>query len=129
MKRLPGLVVCLVIPVVLGLIRTLDWPHALLLAGCAMSLTLIWPPFLPDPPRLTPLPYHTHLGARTDLSDLSWTAIDRDGAISARAHDRVAQLATTTGLDDLRRTIDATPTPSPAQVRAWLGTIHTAQGD
>jgi len=76
---------------------------------------------------LRTLPYHTHAGAHSNLSDLSWTIIELDGTVSSRAVVRVRALADgVPALEPLCRTIDANPHPTPAQVIRWLDIIEGA---
>jgi len=125
-QRVIALVVTWIVAIVLILTRTLDAPHALVLAACASGLTILWPDQPSDIPALNTPPYRTHAGAHRDLSDLSWTLIDLDGRVSDRAMARVRVLADGT---PLAQTIDSQGRVSPAQVLKWLDIIDSAQGE
>lgn len=119
-------VICIawVLAAILIASSVLDPSHALLLAGCATGVILVWPRYLPSPARLADLPYHQHLGGRRDLSQLSWSVFERDGSVSPKARARVVALADDRpDLAGLAATIAGTNSPTPAQVQAWLDLI------
>ena len=121
MKRWAGLAVVVVLAGTVAVLRVLDWPHVVLLAGCVAAMLLVWPHPASSLPRLPELPLHSHPGARRDLSTLSWAAIDREGFVSQAVVNRVRQLAADDpGLESVRRSIDATASASPAQLLRWL---------
>ena len=123
LSRIVGTGVAWALALFLAIFSVLDLVHCLLLAGCATALLVAWPHSLPPPPRLPDLPHHTHLGARRDLADLSWSATERDGSASVRALSRVRALADATGVDTVRHEIDHDPSPSLPQVFNWLDSI------
>lgn len=100
--------------------RVVDPWHVLVLAGVVTAAVVATrhqdfggEPALPD------LPFHAHAGARRDVSDLSWWAVDRDGRITAATASRiVAALGDQTGpqADRLRRRLATRPAPGPATV-------------
>jgi|GEM_PF-5094401 len=119
-----------IVAILLALTSVLDTAHAVLLAGCVTALTVIWPPAVPASPRLPELPFHSHPGGRRDLSDLSWSAFERDGRVSAKVVARVRAVAQSAIADEPQLpAIDATRSPTPAQVLDWLDLIESRQGE
>ncbi|MDR0848946.1 MAG: hypothetical protein LBN10_07900 [Propionibacteriaceae bacterium] len=113
-----------VLALLLSLTHLIDTPHTLLLAVCVTALCLAWPEEMNSGPRLPVLPFHTHFGARRDLSELSWWAFDRDGRASARVVSRVRALAEDApSLDPVREAIDTSSSPSFTQILSWLDAI------
>jgi len=113
MNRVVGACVSWAIALLLAWLGVLDIAHCLLLAGCVTALLLVWPRVLPLPPHLPEIPHHSHPGARRDLSDLSWSVIDRDGRASTKALVRLRALT------DFQN-----PSPSPTEVLRWLDTLN-----
>ncbi len=109
----------------LGLIlsHALDIPHALLLAGLVTALTVVWPSDDAASPELPKVPLPSRPGGRRDLSELSWSLIDRVGRANPRTMKRIGALAAEAGLDDLSRDIAARPTASLRQLHRWLDAI------
>ena len=129
MNRVVAVVVAGAIALLLALTGVLDAPHATLLAACVAGIALAWPGVLPAPPALPDLPYHTHPGGRRDLSDLSWSALERDGTVSAKVLTRVESLATSAGATALAHRIATTRSATPAQVLDWLDQIDASNGE
>ena len=128
MSRLVPIAVSWVLALILGLFQVLDWPHLVLLAGCATALVLVFSHTDTASPHLPDLPLHSRPGARRDLSALSWSAIEREGYVSPAVVARVRVIAAADpGLEPLHRTIAASPRPSPSQVLRWLDTIEAAR--
>ena len=113
---------------VLIVTHALDAPHALMLAGCGIALFIVWPRDLPPTPSLPEPPRHSHAGARSDLSYLSWAALERDGRVSRRVIARILALTSDDPvLASLRRIIEGTRSPTPAQVFGWLSVIDAVE--
>jgi hypothetical protein len=113
-----------VVALVLSLTHLIDTAHVLLLAVCVTALCLAWPKEMNIGPRLPVLPFHTHLGARHDLSELSWSAFDRDGRPSPRVISRVRALAEDApSLNFVREAIDTSSSPTFTQILSWLDAI------
>jgi len=121
--RIVGACVVWAVTVLLAVFRVLDVVHCLLIAVCVTVLLIVWPQSVPSAPRLPDLPRHTHLGARRDLADLSWSATDPDGRASAKTLARVRELARATGLDGVRGEIDQSASPSLNRVFRWLDSV------
>ena len=121
--RIVGTSVVWAAAALLGAFHILDLVHCLLIAVCVTVLLIVWPQSVHAAPRLPDLPRHTHLGARRDLADLSWSATDADGRASAKALARVRQLTSVTELDGVRGEIDQSPSPSLNRVFRWLDSI------
>jgi hypothetical protein len=106
----------------LALTRTLDLGHAGALAAIVTALALAWPDPAPPGPSLPDLPHLARPGARRDLSELSWSALERDGVLGYRALRRLHTLAGP----------DAAPPDqrlTPAQAVAWLDQLSPDEGD
>ena len=124
-NRIVGIALIALGALALIVTQVLDAPHALILAGCGIAMIIVWPRDLPPAPRLPDMPHHSHAGARADLSYLSWAALERDGRVSRRVVTRI--LALTSGdpkLSAMRQTVEATRSPTPAQVFRWLDAIY-----
>ena len=121
--RIVGLSIIWALAALLAVVGVLDLAHCLLAAACLTAVVVAWPRTLPEPPRLPMLPHHSHLGARRDLADLSWSATDPDGRVSAKAVRRVRALADISGLAGVQNEIEQVPSPGMTQVFHWLDSI------
>ncbi|MDR2975541.1 MAG: hypothetical protein LBV00_12695 [Propionibacteriaceae bacterium] len=122
--RLRWCVVIWAICVALGLFHVLDLPHTCLVAAGLTAVIVIWPTVWPTVTQLPELPIETHLGGRSDLSELAWRAFGRPGRASTKAMARLRALTDESeALEPLRRQIDANSAPTPAEVLHWLDLI------
>lgn len=121
--RIVGTSIIWVLTALLAVFGILDLVHCLLLACCVTVVVIAWPRTLPETPVLPLPPHRSHLGARRDLADLSWSATDPDGRVSAKAVARVRALADISDLDGVRSEIEEVPSPGMTQVFHWLDSI------
>jgi hypothetical protein len=71
----------------------LDVVHAIILAACAMTVFLVSATVPGEDPSWPAAPVLPHAGARTDLSDLAWAAVTRDGMVTDRVLRRARAIA------------------------------------
>lgn len=79
---------------ILGVLGILDPAHVVLLGGGLVCLVLVGSR-LPDPPDpgWPPLPFRTHAGGRSSVSDLSRRSLDLDGRVRPEIVNRTRALA------------------------------------
>jgi len=113
----------------LAVTKTLDVWHVVVLAGVIVAAIVAGSHQQPAAePTLPDLPYHAHAGARRDLSDLSWRAVDRDGRItSATARRILAAVAddTSPAAVRLRQRLANPPLPGPTTLLGLLDPLST----
>ncbi len=94
MRRWSPLAAAIAAPALALLIGT-DLPHALLIGGTLAVATLVLrAPQLGSRATWPVLPYGRRDGARRDVSSLTWTMIDRGGAISSSGERRLRSVLT-----------------------------------
>jgi hypothetical protein len=118
--RVVGIVLVWLTAAAIIVFRVLDPAHGIILAGVATAVILALPredaaQFEFDDP-----PQHSHAGGRRDLSELSWSAFDRDGHVTPQLRTRLAALTTD---QPLQNEIETKPA-GPVQVLSWLNTIE-----